>query len=93
MHEDTGGCIGYDLYQSGTLLEKIDASGLDIVRFESTLRKKPARNKITADFPDKYLREFGIYIPACVFLTGEGVMIRPASKDLVDRVDLVAVTG
>lgn len=90
MHEDTSSCTGYDLFENGEFVEGMECLGECIQRFDSDLRRKPAKGRVGSRFPDKYFREFGVYIPACALDQDSKSMfmtIEPVSEDLVERVD------
>lgn len=65
MGEDTSGALGYELYERGNRVERIDWSG-GVTKFESLLRKQPRWPKDDFDVADMIFGELGVYLPACI---------------------------
>jgi len=91
--EDTSGANGYKLFEKGKLLEDFEweANG-EFFRFKSSLRKRPALEKVEDAFVDDLFREEGVYLPACYPMTEGGnswLAVEKASINAVERADLI----
>jgi len=92
--EDTSSALGYQIFDSGKLVESADwENGCAFHSFSSKLRQKPALERVDNDFADSLFREEGIYVPAC-YPCGEGnkawLAVDPKSGKAIERAHLMA---
>jgi ankyrin repeat protein len=91
--EGTCDVMGYELYEKGEKLEEVQwDAGLDILSFESKLRKKPSQETIGDEWADKLFRSEGIYLPVCYPRSENGtswLAVQGASADSIAEADII----
>jgi hypothetical protein len=91
--EDTSGSAGYQLYDSGKLIESAEwANGDDSCsEFTSKRRKLPEREVFDETFADEVFSELGIYVPVCFGTKGSkpNLVVEKASTGMVERAHLI----
>lgn len=92
--ERTSDCIGYEVYDKGTLLEMAEWDPTGFVYWGSKLREKPNLTHATVEFADELFRHYGIYVPGC-YVGGDPnrphLCLLTRSKQCIDSVLLVAI--
>ena len=91
--EDSSGTNAYKIFEKGKLLEDVEwEAGGEFFRFKSSLRKRPALERVEDSFVDEVFSNEGIYVPCCYPRADKGepwLAVEKSSEGVIERADLI----